>query len=302
MPRDALPAFSIFGPPYRHFLPLALEEDLPSSLEVIRGAALVWCLDRGHSAEHLDRAAGRPGGLPLMVILPPARRLRRFRPGIFEVVEEARPLHVLPFHPRPDPEEMTALLRSEPECLGGELLDFLTWRGVWLDQETRRIVRRTVELSEEVTTLSALSRGVYISRRALGRRFKRRGLPVPSHWLQLCRLLRLAVRLQNSDHSLFRAACELGYPDGFTASNQMERLTGVRPSTAKERLGWEWFVESWLRKEWEQGGLRVRPRGLPDSTERQHAAAPAGADEADSTLIGDQAKRSSEAEADGAAA
>lgn len=273
MPIEPLPAFSLLAPPYRDYIPLAMEEELPTSLEVLRGAALVWSMTEGHDPVHLEKAADRPGGLPLTVILPQARKLRRVRAGVFEVVEEARPGVVLPYHPRPDAEEMVALLRAAPECLGGEFLDFLLWRGIWVDQETRRIIRRTVELSAEVSTLSGLSRGVYLSRRALGRRFKKRGLPVPSHWLQFCRLLRATIQLQGSDKSLFQVAVELGYPDGFTLSNQMERLVGVRPSTVRSRLGWEWFVESWLRREGEIGGLVITPKGL-DKGSRPRRAPP----------------------------
>jgi hypothetical protein len=69
--------------------------------------------------------------------------------------------------------------------------------------------------------------------------------------------------LQSTDQSLFQVARRLGYPDGFTLSNQMERLVGVRPSVVRERLGWEWVAECWLQKEWETGGLRVRIRDLP---------------------------------------
>jgi AraC-like DNA-binding protein len=299
MPRNDLPPFSLFAPPYREYLSLAVEEEIPTSLKVLSGAALVWSMNAGHGPHHLDKAADRPGGLPLMVMLPPARQLRKLRGELFEMVEEARPSAVLPHHPRPHPEEMALLLRSEPECLAGEVLDFLLWRGIWLDQETRRIIRRTVELSAELSTLSALSRGVYLSRRALGRRFKKRGLPVPSHWLQFCRLLRVTIRLQNSDDSLFRVASELGYPDGFTVSNQMERLVGVRPSAAREHLGWEWFVEGWIRREWENGGLRVRPKGLADpSCARHDAGVPLGAE----GIGRPSAEAKGETERDGAAA
>ena len=87
------------------------------------------------------------------------------------------------------------------------------------------------------------------TRRALGRRFLSRGLPVPSHWLQLGRLLRVAVKLQNSRDSIFSVAYEFGYPDGFAVSNQMERIIGVRPHEVREQLGWEWIMECWLRSE-----------------------------------------------------
>ena len=115
-------------------------------------------------------------------------------------------------------------------------------------------------MAGELRTIGGLARALYVSRRALGRRFMARGLPVPSHWLQFGRLLRVAVQLQNSSDSLFAIATASGYADGFALSNQMYRLTGVRPSSVRERLGWEWFVEAWLEMEVAEGGLALPPR------------------------------------------
>lgn len=116
-------------------------------------------------------------------------------------------------------------------------------------------------MSVTTQTLSALAKGIYLSRRALGRRFQQRGLPVPSHWLQFCRILRVAIRVQNTEESLHTIARALGYPDGFTLSNQAERLIGVRPSLMRQRLGWEWVAEAWLERETLSGGLHVTLRG-----------------------------------------
>jgi AraC-like DNA-binding protein len=133
--------------------------------------------------------------------------------------------------------------------------DYLSWRGIVVDGDTRRLIRRTIEVAGEIRSVTALSRSLYLSRRALGRRFLSRGLPVPSHWLHVGRILRATLRLQGTDETLFTIACDLGYPDGFALSNQMYRLTGIRPTTARECLGWEWVLESWLRREAEAGGL-----------------------------------------------
>ncbi|HSH75835.1 MAG TPA: AraC family transcriptional regulator, partial [Longimicrobiales bacterium] len=124
-----------------------------------------------------------------------------------------------------------------------------------IDRDTSHVIRRIIDLSSDLRTVSAVCRGLYLSRRALGRRLKSRGLPVPSHWLQLGRLLRVALKLQNSEATVSSAAFDLGYPDGFSVSNQMERLLGFRPSEVRVRLGWEWILESWLRREAERGGL-----------------------------------------------
>ena len=136
-------------------------------------------------------------------------------------------------------------------------MDYLMWRGVNVDMETRRLVRRTVELSFELRSVTALARSMYLSRRALGRHFLSRGLPVPSHWLHFSRVLRVALRLQDSSEDLLSAAYEFGYADGFAFSNQMHRLTGIRPSDARRCLGWEWILEAWLRTEAAAGGLSL---------------------------------------------
>ncbi len=271
MARPTLPAFSLFAPPYREYLPFDPDEGFPTNPEVLWGVALVWSLAEGHAPRDLDLVAERPGGLPVMLILPPADSLRRLRSKVLEAVEDTRPQSVLPHHPHPDPEEMAHLLVQEPASLSGELVDYLMWRGMYLDREMRQMVRRIVELSAELRTLTALARGVYLSRRALGRRFRSRGLPVPSNWLQFCRVLRATMKMQGSGRSVHDAARALGYPDGFTLSNQMDRLVGVRPSVARERLGWEWIVEAWLQAEARKGGMTLRLRGLgsepPSSSE-----------------------------------
>lgn len=269
MADSTLSPFSLFAPPYRDFLAFDPRDGFLSRFDALCGVALVWCMEFGHGEEEVDLATRRPAGVPLVVVLPPVALVRRMKGRVLATMEEARPNSILPFHPRPDPEEVGLLLRREPERFAEELLDYLVWRGIPTDLETRRIIRRIMELSDTLRTLSGLARGVYLSRRALGRRFRDRGLPVPSHWLQFCRLLRAAIHLQNSEDSLHEISRALGYPDGFTLSNQMERIVGVRPSTVRERLGWEWLVECWLRKERSTGGLDVPLRGVDSG---RHAA------------------------------
>jgi len=202
----------------------------------------------------VDVVAERPGGLALLIVLPPGADVT-LDADVMGSVERARPHGILPFHPRPEPGDMAQVLRRPPADLGGEVTDYLTWRGIGVDRETAHVIRKIIDLSADLRSVSAVSRGLYLSRRALGRRLLSRGLPVPSHWLQAARLLRVASRLQNSDATVSSIAVELGYPDGFSVSNQMERLFGCRPTEARERLGWEWLVEAWLRREAELGGL-----------------------------------------------
>ncbi|TVP43737.1 MAG: AraC family transcriptional regulator [Gemmatimonadales bacterium] len=280
MPVEALPTFSLLAPPYSRLLPLDDQEEFPAHPRGFRGAALVWSLTPGGTDAELERAAARPGGLPLMILLPPSIRILRLRARMMELVEETRPHAILPHHPVPDTEELRFLLAHGPGSMGSDVLDYLRWRGLRLDQDTRQVMGRIATLSEELRTLGAVARGLYMSRRALGRRFHDRGLPAPSRWLQIYRQVRAAQMLQSTGRSLGEIARCLGYPDEFTLSNQMDRMVGVRPSLVRERLGWEWFFESWLRREWDSGSLQHPLRGfppafkVPDRDQDPHAAEP----------------------------
>jgi AraC-like DNA-binding protein len=196
----------------------------------------------------------RPGGLALLAVLPGSRGL----PGdgtLVRLLDSVRPNAILPHQAGLDAGDLVSTLRQPPEDLGTEVTDYVAWRGIPMDRETSHLVRRTVTLSADLRSVAALSRSLYLSRRALGRRFMARGLPVPSHWLHFARLLRVAIRLQSSEESVLSVGYELGYPDAFSLSNQMVRLTGYRPSHVRRYLGWEWLLEAWLRQEADTGGL-----------------------------------------------
>jgi hypothetical protein len=46
--------------------------------------------------------------------------------------------------------------------------------------------------------------------------------------------------------AVFKIALSAGYPDGFTLSNQLKRMTGYRPSQIRSLIGFEWLLERWL--------------------------------------------------------
>jgi AraC-like DNA-binding protein len=252
-------ALSLFAPPYRWLESMNEPDPPPASLRTIPGAALIWCLEEGEWGRSFDVVRTRPGGVALIVVLPKAEDVAQDR-DVLRVVELCRPHSILPYHPEPNPDDLRSLLRRAPDDLSIEVTDYLAWRGIVVDGDTRRLIRRTIDVAGEIRSVTALSRMLYLSRRALGRRFLSRGLPVPSHWLHFGRILRATLRLQATEETLFTIACDLGYPDGFALSNQMFRLTGIRPTVARECLGWEWVMESWLKKEAEVGGL------VPDLT------------------------------------
>ena len=250
--------FALF-PPYREVEPVSHPTDLPSAPLPPRGAALLWNLhlsDWTHSSRDVRR---RPPGVALFILLPPFAKMDRGE-ALLTLMESCRPHSILPYMEELNPRELVAYLKRYPAELPLEVTDYLSWRGIELDTDTRRLLRKTFELSGDLRTVSGLARSLYMSRRALGRRFTTRGLPVPSHWLHFGRILRASIRLQNPDSTLHSVACEFGYPDGFSLSNQMYRLTALRPSIMRECFGWEWIVEAWLRVEADEGNFSAELR------------------------------------------
>lgn len=251
-PPKPLP-LSLFIPPYHRLVPLRWDDRRlaqPSS----PGTGLLWQLGFGSWSGVFKVVRRRPPGMALIVILPATVDLDS-QPQLLRVVEACRPHSILPFHREPNVEDLTALLRRQPEDLSVEIMDYLQWRGISVDIEVRRLIRKTIDLSSELRSVTALARSLYLSRRALGRRFLMNGLPVPSHWLHFGRVLRASLLLQGSGVTLAEAASKFGYPDGFALSNQMHRLLGVRPSDARRYLGWDWLVEAWIHTEAASGGF-----------------------------------------------
>ena len=243
-----------FFPPYRRLEVLDHPYQIPRGHVPNRGSVLLWNLRPGEVASGSRSVRARPPGVALFIVLPPTSELGS-RETLLRLMESCRPHSVLPYLLEVAPEELVSVLKRFPSQFAVEVTDYLSWRGIGLDLDTRRLVRKTLELSGDLRTVSGLARGLYMSRRALGRRFMTRGLPVPSHWLHFGRILRGSIRLQDPRSTLFGVGSELGYPDGFAFSNQMKRLTGLRPSIMRECFGWEWIVESWLFKEAQSGNL-----------------------------------------------
>ncbi|MDE2654014.1 MAG: hypothetical protein OXI71_09380 [Gemmatimonadota bacterium] len=250
-PVSSRDAALLLGPPYDRLTPVDLAGPVPP---FAGGWVVAWNLGSRHWASASDFVVNRAAGVSLAVILPedydhlPVIRLLR-------MIEQSRPQAVLPFHETPRPHEIASVIRRPPVNLASSVAEYLDWRGFAVDPVTRSILRRTVELSARVRTISGLARNLYLSRRALGRRFLKSRIPVPSHWLQISRILRATIKLQNSDGTLFNVACSLGYPDGFSLSNQMQRLCGLRPLEVRDLAGWEWVFETWIQREAEMGSI-----------------------------------------------
>ena len=245
----------VFGPPYTGFTPTA--DELLRSRAPACGKALVWWLvDGEQQIDEYERLAVRPPGLPLIVLLPAATEIKRTLPLLNRVIA-LLPKSVLPAPYLGTPEYLKQVLSAPPKSMSESVTRYLKRRGVLKSEEMTREVKRIFELAPEIVSVTRLARRLYTSRRTLGRHFAVKGVPVPSHWLQFARLLHVTVQLQNDSSAIFRVATRMGYPDGFTMSNQMKRLTGYRPTEVRAWLGWEWVLEAWLQREAAAGNVEL---------------------------------------------
>lgn len=242
---------SFFAPPYFELIRAGqlAQRDRPP-----RGVFLVWDLkhttDFAAAAEQVMR---RPHGMALVIVLPPPHLLHRIR-DVFDGLVDFHPCAILPASLNSS-ERLRQLLRNLPRRPHEEFVEYFKRRGLLCDDRSRAEVDRLFAEARLVHSVAGLARRMASSRRTLGRHFAEAALPAPSRWLQFARLLYVSLYLQRNRCSIGRAAAEMGYPDPFTMSNQMKRLTGLRPSEVKARFGWNWIAECWILEETRRGGF-----------------------------------------------
>ena len=242
---------SFFAPPYFELIPAAtlIQRERPP-----RGVFLLW--DLRHTTDFAataDRVARRPHGMALIIVLPPPHRMDGIR-DVFDGLVDFHPCAILPASLNSS-ERLRQLLRNLPRRPHRDFLDYVKRRGLICDDRAHYEIDRLFSEARVVHSVAGLARRLASSRRTLGRHFAEAGLPAPSRWLQFARLLYVSLYLQRNRCSIGRAAAEMGYPDPFTMSNQMKRLTGLRPSEVKSRYGWSWIVECWIYEEARRGGF-----------------------------------------------
>lgn len=236
-------------PPYRTLEPVS-----PGSLDepVQPGAALVWFMaPRGAVYAEMESLWERPRSVPFFIVLPEPEDVPPLA-AILRSIPELGPRGVLPSASIGTLNALRILLASPPRSMAESAVSLLHTMGWIPDPDTRHRVGTIFARAPHTPSIENLSGALCQSRRTLGRFFSERGLPVPSHWLQFARLLHVAVQLQNTRTNINRVSARFGYPDGFTMSNSMKRLTGYRPSFVREHLGWEWIVAAWVRRERER--------------------------------------------------
>lgn len=132
----------------------------------------------------------------------------------------------------------------------------LTWPGLALERlvevgvvtpASRPTVAALLAACEEEATCEGVARRLGIDRRTLNRRTDAAGLPPPSKWIALGRMLGLA-ELMVERGMLLRNAARWLREDGFTASNRLDRELGLRPTElgGLEPPAWEHLLDRWL--------------------------------------------------------
>lgn len=236
---------SLFQPPYRACSPV--ESDLRSA--ATPGASLVWYMTpTGQLQRDLEAVRGRPPSLPLFIVLPEPEEILPLT-AVLRAVPGLHPRGVLPSAGHGVVSALRTLLTTPPPALPRAVVTQLEASGIIGDDETRATVEAIFAAAPRITSIQRLAAAMCQSRRTLGRFFRRRDLPVPSHWLQFARVLHASIQLQNTRTNVNRVATRYGYADGFTLSNSMKRLTGYRPTFVRQHLGWEWILDVWLRRE-----------------------------------------------------
>jgi AraC-like DNA-binding protein len=137
---------------------------------------------------------------------------------------------------------------TRPADLPGDVVEWLTLRGIRLTPSIRHLLHGIFALAPHSPTVAPLLVRIGTSESSARFRLQKKCLPPPGRWLQAARALNAALHLQSRpDRALLPLALSLGYADHSALSHLLGRAFGVRPAEIRERLGWEWLLDRWLR-------------------------------------------------------
>jgi hypothetical protein len=145
--------------PYRALMPVKGGREHLRTAGRAPGSALIWTMGPHLQPDGHPLVAGRPGGLALIVILPRTEDITS-NPDVIQVIHRCRPQGILPHHIGPTAEDLAQVLRRPPFDLAAEVTEYLTWRGLAVDKDTKHLIRRIIELSGELRSITELSRSM----------------------------------------------------------------------------------------------------------------------------------------------
>jgi AraC-like DNA-binding protein len=137
---------------------------------------------------------------------------------------------------------------TRPADLPGDVVEWLSRRGVRLTPSVRHLLHGIFALAPHSPTVAPLLLRIGTSESSARFRLQKKCLPPPGRWLQAARALNAALHLQSRpDRALLPLALSLGYADHSALSHLLGRAFRCRPAEIRERLGWEWLLDRWLR-------------------------------------------------------
>jgi AraC-like DNA-binding protein len=137
---------------------------------------------------------------------------------------------------------------TRPADLPGDVIEWLSLRGIRFSPAVRHLLHGIFALAPHSPTVAPLLVRIGTSESSARFRLQKKCLPPPGRWLQVARALTAALHLQaRPDRALLPLALSLGYADHSALSHLLGRAFGSRPSEIRERLGWEWLLDRWLR-------------------------------------------------------
>jgi len=137
---------------------------------------------------------------------------------------------------------------TDTQTLGADVVEWLGLFGLRLTPTLNHLVAHIFSDAPRYREVADLLRGIGAAESSTRFRFRKKGLPAPSRWLQAARGVHAALRIQlEPERSILAHACELGYSDHSALCHQMRRLFGTTPAVVRETLGWEWLLERWVQ-------------------------------------------------------
>jgi AraC-like DNA-binding protein len=139
---------------------------------------------------------------------------------------------------------------TSTQTLGPDVVEWLSLFGLRLSPTLSHLISQIFADAPRFTEIGALLQSIGAAESSTRFRFRKKGLPAPSRWLQAARGLHAALRIQlEPEKSILAHACALGYADHSALCHQMKRVFGTTPAAVRETLGWEWLLERWVRAE-----------------------------------------------------
>jgi AraC-like DNA-binding protein len=139
---------------------------------------------------------------------------------------------------------------TDTQTLGPDVVEWLSLFGLRLSPTLSHLVCQIFTDAPRYSEVGALLQSIGAAESSTRFRFRKKGLPAPSRWLQAARGIHAAMRIQlEPEKSILAHACALGYADHSALCHQMKRVFGTTPASVRATLGWEWLLERWVRSE-----------------------------------------------------